>query len=61
MDKLFFDATTEAFSEDKAMVEAQQRMLNVHGDSWPIAFKADAGSIEGRRVLQRLIEEEAAA
>jgi phenylpropionate dioxygenase-like ring-hydroxylating dioxygenase large terminal subunit len=58
-DVLFFDATTEAFAEDKAMVEAQQRFLSRNGDSWPIAFKADAGAIEGRRALEALRASEA--
>lgn len=57
-DKLFFEATTEAFKEDKQMVEAQQRMVDVHGDSWPLALRADAGSIEARRVNDKLIKAE---
>jgi phenylpropionate dioxygenase-like ring-hydroxylating dioxygenase large terminal subunit len=60
-DALFFNATTEAFAEDKAVVEAQQLMIAQHGDTWSVALKQDAGSIEARRVHAKLLTAETVA
>lgn len=59
-DALFLGQVGEAFEEDKAVLEAQQRALDVHGDSWSLALRADTGSIEARRVLAARIAGEAA-
>jgi hypothetical protein len=50
-----------AFEEDKRVLEAQQRVLDSRPDSWDLALRSDAGSIESRRVLQDLIDREQAA
>lgn len=60
-DLLFFDGVSEAFEEDRAVLEAQQQVINERGDSWTVALKADAAAIEARRVLDRLIAEERAS
>jgi vanillate O-demethylase monooxygenase subunit len=47
--------------EDKPMVEAQQTMMQT-ADLWalkPVLLPIDAGAVRTRRILQRLIEEEA--
>ena len=59
-DELFFGQVAEAFDEDRVVLEAQQRMFDTRPDSWAVALKADAGSIEARRVLEKAIEAERA-
>lgn len=59
-DALFFSGVSEAFEEDRRVLEAQQRMLSKHGDSWPVALKSDAASIGARRVLDQMIGREQA-
>ncbi len=58
-DRLFLTQVGAAFEEDKAILEAQQRALDRHGDSWSLALRADTGSIEARRVLAAQIAREA--
>lgn len=58
VDALFFQQTSEAFAEDQQVLEAQQLVLDEQGDNWAIALRQDAGSIEARRVLERLIQED---
>jgi vanillate O-demethylase monooxygenase subunit len=58
-DELFFSQVSEAFEEDKHMLEAQQQELADGEDSWAFALNADAGSIQARRILDRLIAQEA--
>jgi vanillate O-demethylase monooxygenase subunit len=53
-----FAQVTEAFDEDKHVLEAQQRVIQKRGDSWETTFQADAGVIEGRRQFERLLKEE---
>ncbi len=60
VDALFLDQVGAAFDEDKAVLEAQQRAIDVHGDSWSLALRADAGSIEARRALVTRLAEDAA-
>lgn len=50
-DTLLLTQIGEAFEEDRTVLEAQQRALAIHGDSWSLALRADAGSIEARRVV----------
>ncbi len=59
-DELFLNGVSEAFEEDRAVLEAEQQVINRRGDSWSLALKADAASIEARRVLERAIQEEEA-
>lgn len=57
-DTFFLSQVSEAFEEDRRVLEAQQEALSERGDSWANALRADAGSIESRRVLKDLIEQE---
>lgn len=59
-DALFFNQVSEAFEEDRRVLEAQQAVLLTRDDSWAVALKADAGAIEARRMLERMIAREAA-
>ena len=59
-DSLFFNQVSEAFEEDRRILEAQQRSLSEGLDVWPCALTADAGAIQARRVLERLIDREQA-
>ena len=60
-DAFFFEQVSEAFEEDKRVLEAQQAVISRRGDSWDNALREDAGSVESRRVLAGMIEEEQAA
>jgi len=57
-DALFLNQVAMAFDEDKVMLEAQQHILNSRPETWDLALRSDAGAIESRRVLARLIEAE---
>lgn len=51
--------SARTFDEDKVMLEAQQRALGEEGGSaFPVALVTDAGPIQARRLLQRLIDQE---
>lgn len=58
LDALFLEQVGAAFEEDKVIIEAQQRVLNEREDSWTVALKADAGSVEARRLLEKLVAAE---
>ena len=58
VDELYLGQVGAAFEEDKLVLEAQQRVLDARPDSWDFALKADAGSIEARRVLEQAIAAE---
>jgi vanillate O-demethylase monooxygenase subunit len=52
-------ATSTAFGEDVGVVEAQQdRMSRARPDKPIIDINADAGVLQARRLLDRLISEE---
>jgi vanillate O-demethylase monooxygenase subunit len=57
-DALLYNATAEAFNEDKVVLEAQQKLVSSHGDTWTLALRQDAGSIEARRMRDQFIEAE---
>lgn len=59
-DDLIFSQVSEAFAEDKRVLEAQQIAIDRHGDDWSNALQADAGAVEGRRCLERMLKAEAA-
>lgn len=58
VDALMFAGVSEAFEEDKRVLEAQQAVIDRRGDSWAVALKGDAASIECRRVLAQRIAAE---
>jgi len=57
-DRLFLNQVSEAFEEDRRFLEAQQRVLDQSVDSWSCALTADAGAIQARRALERMIAAE---
>ena len=57
-DALFLQQVGEAFEEDRAVLEAQQKVMLEEGDSWAHALQADAEALQARRVVDRLIERE---
>lgn len=61
VDALFLGQVSEAFDEDKQVIEAQQENIRRQGDTWSVALKGDAGSIESRRLLDRLVAAEQGA
>ncbi|NIB43405.1 aromatic ring-hydroxylating dioxygenase subunit alpha [Pseudomaricurvus alkylphenolicus] len=58
VDDLLFSNVSEAFEEDRVVLETQQRVIAECGDSWSSALKADAGCLQARRVVDRLLREE---
>ncbi len=50
-----------AFSEDKAIIEAQQRSIGLAPGQKEVLTSADVGPVQMRAVLQRLIREEGSA
>lgn len=50
---LFREVDT-AFKEDKRMVEGQQAMLSLTGESRTVDLVSDAARIQMRRIMQRL-------
>ena len=59
-DTLFRNGVSAAFEEDRIVLEAQQRAIDRRGDSWSVALRGDAASIEARRVLEDRIRAEQA-
>ena len=57
------DGVRRTFDEDKEMLEAQQRVLGTgdHDPAYKVVVKADAGAMQGRRLLASMIEAEASA
>ena len=55
---LLFAQLSEAFEEDRQILEAQQEASNGRDDDWPLALQGDAGSIQARRFLDELIRAE---
>jgi vanillate O-demethylase monooxygenase subunit len=51
----------QAFAEDKAIIEAQQRIIDFDPDRKEMLTSADVGPTQMRAVLQRLIKAEASA
>jgi vanillate O-demethylase monooxygenase subunit len=51
-------ATTRAFDEDKVMVEAAQRIIDLDPSAPQIDVNGDAGGLQARRIVDRLLAEE---
>lgn len=58
---ILYAETARAFGEDQVVIEAQQLALNEREDTWSVALRQDAGSIQARRFRDRMLAEEAAA
>jgi hypothetical protein len=61
MTDLLFRQVLEAFTEDKAVLEAQQASLDVRCPAAHLDTVQDAGGLQARRILDRLIAAETAA
>jgi vanillate O-demethylase monooxygenase subunit len=47
------------FDEDKLILEAQQaRLRGAHFDTFPVTLRADAGAVQARRMMARLLAEQ---
>ena len=57
--QLFFDQVHEAFLEDLDMIDAQQRVRNRGPAAAPVDINADQAPLQARRVMERLIADEA--
>jgi vanillate O-demethylase monooxygenase subunit len=55
------DITIKTFTEDKVMLEAEQKIINMRPQASQIDVGGDTGGLQARRVLERLIAEEASA
>lgn len=56
-----YQDVVQAFGEDRAIIEAQQRILNVTPGFKPVATAHDAGLNQARFILKRRLAEEASA
>ncbi|MDA9439646.1 hypothetical protein XH98_11000 [Bradyrhizobium sp. CCBAU 51745] len=54
--RLIFNEITTAFEEDKQILEAQQRSIELFAGPSSVNIPADAGGIQARRLLRTLIE-----
>jgi len=53
--------TEIAFDEDRAMIQAQQAVIDAHPDEKMVGIAADAALNQGRAILKRMLAAEAAA
>ena len=53
--------TTDAFNEDKDMLEAQQRMHRARSRGAYVSVNADWGSVQMRRLMTELLQREQGA
>jgi vanillate O-demethylase monooxygenase subunit len=58
METFLYEGNKFAFSEDQAIIEAQQKMWNTVPDAKPVPFPHDKGVIASGRLMDRLIKEE---
>jgi vanillate monooxygenase len=58
MSKLAYQATSTAFHEDQHMLEAQQATIAAAPDTPQIDLVGDTGSLQARRIMERLLDEE---
>ncbi len=58
MDKVFNEDFVDVFREDVAVLEAQQRMLDLEPDAPRIDINVDAAPLAARRLLDRMIAAE---
>ena len=61
MTELVYRQVHTAFLEDLAVIGAQQNNLDAFGTNLPeqVDFNQDAGVIQARRIISRILEEEA--
>jgi vanillate O-demethylase monooxygenase subunit len=61
LSELLRKGTFEAFGEDKLVLEAQQKIIDLDPAAPQIDIDADAGGLQARRIVDRLLAEENAA
>ncbi len=54
-------ATSAAFHEDQRMLEVQQRIIDLNPAAPQVDVMGDAGSMQARRIVERILEEEGRA
>jgi len=55
---LIFKSTTVAFNEDKDMLEAEQRIIDLNPAATQIDVMGDTGGLQARRIVDRFMSEE---
>jgi vanillate O-demethylase monooxygenase subunit len=58
--ELLFHQIHTAFMEDLAVLKAQQMNIEAFGDPPQVDFNQDAGGLQARRIIDRILEEERA-
>jgi vanillate O-demethylase monooxygenase subunit len=58
---LIFKSTTIAFNEDKDMLEAEQKIIDLNPRASQIDVMGDTGGLQSRRIVERLLAEEQGA
>ena len=58
MTRFVLEFTTKAFGEDQAMLEAQQRVVNLDPKAPTLSIIGDAGAVHACRIVERMIEGE---
>lgn len=63
LDEIIREGIVRTFDQDKAILEAQQRIIGPDPDnaSFPVSIRVDAGPMQGRRLLRSMIERDAQA
>jgi vanillate O-demethylase monooxygenase subunit len=61
VDGFMMKITTDAFNEDKDMLEAQQRCIELDPDAAYVSVNADWGSVQMRRMMGELMQRERGA
>jgi len=61
MTELAFRATSTAFYEDKHMLEAEQKIIDLNPAAPQIDLIGDTGGLQARRIIERLLAEESVA
>jgi vanillate monooxygenase len=61
VDAFLKKVTVDAFNEDKDILEAQQRCIELDPEASTVNVHADWGGVQARRLMARLIEQESAA
>jgi vanillate O-demethylase monooxygenase subunit len=61
VDALLTKITVDAFDEDKAILEAQQRCIALDPDAPTVNVHADWGGVQARRLVAALLQQETAA
>jgi vanillate O-demethylase monooxygenase subunit len=61
MKQAFLDLGNRVFNEDRVMLQAQQRIIDVDPSRRMVLFDVDKAPMLYRRLVEKLVREEAAA